>query len=163
ALDAWPEATDAAGTVTLRWRGRTDTLRIAVALGGGQVLPTLQELDVHAGSPALLSLLGQGTAVRPVREREVLAEYVMARTAKSLAATPRKSGCARTGAGAGDDCRSCHAFAGARSAFDAQLEMQHGLHPEATFADLLLPAVAAQGEAARFSAELARRITVEKY
>lgn len=128
AWNRWPETTDADGAVQLRWRGRRPEMAMAIAVASaGQ---SLQEIAVQAGPAQPLVLLAEQQPAHAQRMLRLQAEYAAA------AADCRREG------GSGGDCRACHGNE-VRAPLAARLAVRASLHPEAQFADLLLPSTGA--------------------
>ena len=132
ALDTWPVNTDADGKVTLRWRGKRPSMAMTIGVRGWQLDQELQEVIVRAGAPQQLVLLVESEQ----SERHGVAK---ASGAKGTSETidGETTDCGRVVPNV--SCRACHEGPQLRSVFDGRCAVGPHLHPQACFADLLLP------------------------
>jgi len=160
ALNTWGETTSAAGSVVLRWHGKQQAMSMVIGVRRDGLAQGLQQIEVQAGAARELALLGETN--RDDRAREVMRRKEAQITlADKFAKQSDSSTCPRHSAPPSQECRSCHAGPTQfRGLFDERLKVRAGLHPQATFADLLLPA-AAKGETNSVAAQFAERLQVK--
>lgn len=148
ALNTWPELSGDDGSVVVRWRGRQETMWITLGVRRSDLNQLLRQVEVRAGAQREIVLLGeqrqQGTFHLAMKHS---ADSRAKGTVSFLLQALDDSGCEN--AGAAVDCRGCHQGPQVRGVFDVRLKMRGGLHPEATFADLLLPRASAELLAAK--------------
>ena len=133
AMNRWPERTAADGTATLHWRSRLTRLRMTIGVVGDDLAQGLRQLDLEAGVDAGLVLLGE-------TQRRNYRLVSSQKAGEALSFVLVAAGCPGQGGETAQDCRTCHADTPfVRGLFDNRLEVRAGLHPDATFADLLLP------------------------
>lgn len=141
ALNTWPLRTADDGMVTLQWRARQSAMAVAIGVAGRTSLPRLQRIELAAGAPARVELLGEAAA--PVRFRVTFAgnkDAPALSMVMDLVAEADEPPCKQQGR---SDCRKCHDQPLRLRGMDhPELVVRETLHPAATFADLLLGAAA---------------------
>ncbi|HEU4420501.1 MAG TPA: RNA polymerase sigma factor, partial [Planctomycetota bacterium] len=121
---------DNEGCVTVKWRGRVPAMKVAVGLLAASSLfgahsgpsTSLQEVHVAAGVPAELHFVA-GVAPLPAQVR-------VDELGRQVVTMPD---CSQGKA----DCRSCHQEMAGANLFEARGMWRVGLHPHATFGDLV--------------------------
>jgi RNA polymerase sigma-70 factor (ECF subfamily) len=113
---------DNEGWVTVKWRGRVPVMKVAVGLGISVPHTSLQEVQVAAGVPAELHCVA-GVAPLPAEVRvDELGRQIVTMPECSQGKT---------------DCRSCHQGMAEANLFEVRGRWRVGLHPDATFGDLV--------------------------
>ncbi|HZN39413.1 MAG TPA: sigma-70 family RNA polymerase sigma factor [Planctomycetota bacterium] len=110
------------GRITVKWRGRVPAMKVAVGVGIAVPHTSLQEVQVAAGVPAELHCVA-GVAPLPAQVR-------VDELGRQIVTMPD---CSQGKA----DCRSCHQGMAGASLFEARGRWRVGLHPDATFGDLV--------------------------
>ncbi len=146
ALDAWDGKSDADGRVDMQWRGKSETMTVAIATRPGRKL--LRRIELRAGVRRDIALLAEAGARLTFRLFRAGSEAVEGVVVTGIGGFDPSGSrhCPRNDPGAAADCRSCHATARPRGLFDARLPIREGLHPQARFADLLLPSPDGDGD-----------------
>ena len=131
--NTWPETTDAAGTVTLRWTGRAATAHMALRVGDG----ITRAIDVAAGAEGTAVLLGESSERGLFRFRLFGAHSTPAPATTGHQANAKldMSSSLSLGAAHGKQVIESRITA-VNDNNGAQLQPQRGMHPEQVFADL---------------------------
>lgn len=112
AVNRWPQATGEDGTVEVDWRGKVQTMHMAVGLTIKGRSQALRQVDVRAGA---------------TRDIVLLAEY-----------GGGGGSCMAALRAASISCTACHKGPMVPNVFDIRLMHREGLHPESHLSDLLL-------------------------